>query len=304
MSKISRSSLFLLVSVLLFSHGAFSQRPTCDPVLNPDSVLTAVRVDGVFSMGTFSLDCRPGTEPGWSGPSVYHPYNGKRFETHLKNSSGRTINTFVWYGRLASWRIEMDRYEIEGGREALKPVAPGSYTVDFVDEGRSIYKFPLTVKTKESADKFNPRTLYLLDGGWRGKGLLTATTPESNPIFYFWLRDSDERADARRRSIPYSLKLIRDRDRATIAESNEGSIALDHQWYNSRLTLSKPTSTANNPRVLFKLNDILDTNGGYTLELSLDGRIHSTFKLDVRNRKINGQEVPARGFRLPMTAGK
>lgn len=304
MSKTSRSSLLLLVSAALLVHGAYSQRPTCDPVLNPDSVLSAVKVDGVLSIGTFSLDCRPGTEPGSSGPSVYHPYNGKKFETQLKNSSGRTMNTFVWYGRLASWRIEMNRYEIEGGRGALKPLAPGSYTVDFVDEGRTIYKFPFTVKTKESADKFNPRTLYLLDGGWRGKGLLTATTPESNPIFYFWLRDSDERADSRRRPVPYSLKLIRDRDGAKIAESNEGSIALDHQWYNSRLTLSKPVSTANNTRVMFKLNDILETSGGYTLELSLDGRVHSTFKLDVRNRRINGQDVPARGFRLPMTAGK
>jgi hypothetical protein len=304
MRQIFRASLFLPVFMLFFSAEVFSQRPTCDPVINADSVLNAVRVDGGFSMSTFSLDCRPGTEPGVSGPSVYHPYNGKKFETHLKNSSGGTINKFVWYGRLASWRIEMDRYEIEGGREALKPVGPGSYTIDFVAEGRSIYKFPFTVKTKESADKFNPRTLYLLDGGWRGKGILTATTPESNPIFYFWLRDSDERADARRRPIPYSLKLIRDRDRSTIAESNEGSLALDHQWYNSRLTLSKPTSTANGKRVLFKLNDILDTNGGYTLELSLDGRTHSTFKLDVRNRKINGQDVPARGFRLPMNAHK
>lgn len=304
MRQISRALFFLLVSVLLFSSQAYSQRPTCDPVMNTDSVLTSVRVDGGFSMGTFSLDCRPGTAPGVSGPSIYHPYNGKKFETHLKNASGATINKFVWYGRLASWRIELDRYEVEGGREAVKQIGPGSYTIDFVDEGRSIYKFPFSVKTKQSADKFNPRTLYLLDGPWRGKGLLTATTPESNPIFYFWLRDSDDKADARRRQIPYSLKLIRDRDRTTIAESNEGSLALDHQWYNSRLTLSKPTSMTDGKSVMFKLGDILDTNGTYTLELSLDGRTHSTFKLDVRNRKINGQDVPARSFRLPLTAGK
>lgn len=304
MKLLSRASFFLLVSLLLFSQEAFSQRPTCDPVLNPDTLLTAVRVDGVFGMSTFSLDCRKGTEPGVSGPSIYHPYNGKKFETHLKNSSGRTINTFVWYGRLASWRIEMDRYEIEGGREALKPIESGSYTIDLVDEGRSIYKFPFTVKKKESADKFNPRTLYLIDGPWRGKGTLTTSTPEANPIFYIWLRDSDKQADVRRRSIPYSLKLIRDRDRATIAESNEGSLALDHQWHNARLTLSKPVSTSNGRPVFFKLNDILDTNGGYTLQLSLDGRVHSTFKLDVRNRKINGQDVAARSFRLPLNASK
>ncbi len=303
MRQISRVALFLLVSVLL-SAQTYSQRPTCDPVMNVDSVLNAVKAGGGFGMSSFWVDCRPGTEPGVSGRSEYHPYNGKKFETHLMSSNGATINKFVWYGRLASWRIEFDRYEIEGGRDALKPVGAGSYVIDFVDDGRSVYKFPFSIKTKESADKFNPQTLYLLDGPWRGRGTLTASTPESNPIFYFWLRDSDERADARRRQIPYSLKLIRDRDRATIAESDEGSISLDHQWYNSRLTLSKPTSTANNTRVLFKLSDILDTSGGYTLELSLDGRTHSTFKLDVRNRRVNGQDVPARSFRLPITAGK
>jgi hypothetical protein len=298
----SLASLFLLVPILMFSAQAFAQRPKCDPIMNVDSVLRAVNVGSSFGMGNFWVDCRPGTEPRVSGPSEYHPYTGKKFETHLKASNGSLINKFVWYGRLAGWRIEFDRYEIEGGRDALKPIGPGSYVIDFIDDGRSIYKFPFSVKTKQSADQFKPQTLYMLDGPWRGKATMTATTAESNPIFYFWLRDSDERADARRRQIPYSLKLIRDRDRVTIAESSEGSIALDHQWYSSRLTLSKPTSTANNTRVLFKLADILDRSGVYTLELSLDGRIHSKFKLDVRNRKINGEEVPARGFRLPMTA--
>jgi hypothetical protein len=51
--------------------------------------------------------------------------------------------------------------------------------------------------------------------------------------------------------------------------------------------LSRPNAHQTKDFSEFKLNEVLSNDGSYTIELALDGRPYSTYKLNVKNGRLN-----------------
>src|SRR5262249_14336062 len=141
-------SLFGFTILFLASVATFGQG-VCEPRIDTGTLLNNVQVGGTLYITSLYARCLP--KPGQISTSAveYTPYDGGKFSTVLKSSSGQVLNTFVWYGRNVQSLWELERYEIVGGGQALKRLMPGSYTLEFAVEDKVFQKFPFSVTTRE-----------------------------------------------------------------------------------------------------------------------------------------------------------
>lgn len=138
---------------------------------------------GRLSLGRLYAVCLP--EPARRGATnyAYNPYDGGKLSTVLKSSNGQPINTFVWYAEKVAGLWELSRYEVVGGPQAVKPLAPGEYVLEFALEDKVFQRFPFSVSTAEGKDVYRPGTIYLLDGPWADYAeLYFALLPEARPL--------------------------------------------------------------------------------------------------------------------------
>jgi hypothetical protein len=239
-------------------------------------------------MGKMYARCLPMPAKKSKTNYEYHPYDGGKFSTTLKSSNGQAINTYVWYGEniLSLW--EMSRYEVVGGAEAVRKLSPGSYVLEFAIEDKVFQKFPFSFTTKQSSDQFRPETLYLVDGMWRDYVELYAPNVDRFFQLMVWLRDEDAVAEPKRRRVPYRLRLIREADKKTIAESDENSaLMLDHKWADVKLSFRRPDRAQTKDYSEFKLSEAIATDGKYRIELALEGRPAANYPFTVKNGRIN-----------------
>jgi hypothetical protein len=270
----------------------------CRPEIPLDSILDSVRVEGGLRMGPIEGRCLPvERRPGSS--YAYEPRNGRKFTSTLRDSKGRTVNVFAWYGTPRVDGVRFDRYEIVGGEAALETLRDGSYAIDFAVDGRVFQSFAFALKVKESRDAFRPGKIYLTDGAWRDQALLTGSAT-SVACFQFRLRADDETAAAVQVKVPYSVKLIRSRDASVLAETREGQLSLDSNWHSFRTCLGAPAGARNGTEPL-KLGDLLANDGLYRIVLSIDGRAYAQYDLNVTNGRFNG-DPPGRSYRIKLAA--
>ena len=105
-----------------------SAQPGCGaPRVRMKMLLDGVEVGpgGRLSLGRLYAVCLP--EPARRGETnyAYNPYDGGKLSTVLKSSNGQALNTFVWYAEKIAGLWELSRYEVVGGPQAVKPLAPG-----------------------------------------------------------------------------------------------------------------------------------------------------------------------------------
>ena len=288
-TQIFNSLLLFGIFSLTFLPGAAQ---SCEPHIDTPSLLNNVGVDGSLYIGNLYARCLP--VPAKKSRTVYeyHPYDGGKFSSTLKNSVGQTINTFVWYGRQVLSLWEFTRYEIVGGPEALKKLAPGNYSLEFALEDKVFQTFPFSVATKESGDQFRPRTLYLLDGHWRDYAYLYAPNVDRFIKLGVWLRNVNDPGGPKPAGVPVRVRLIREKDKQILAETHEGDrLLLTHKWHMFDLGFRKPNAAQTKDYSEFKLTEVLANDGSYRFELTLDGKLYSVYKFTVKNAKLNGIDL-------------
>ena len=303
-TRIFRAQVLTGIFLLLVT-ASFSQDkpipPNCRPEVSKPSLLNGIHVNRTLRMGELLLrfNCAPELIPKEAvKESVsYQPYQGAKLVSNLKDARGAIVNSFVWYGKGNLYHgVRMTHYEIVGGREALKELAPGDYALEFARDKNVFQTFRFSVMTKASPDVYRPGIIYLTDGPWRDEGIL-----EGVGCFNFRLRASYELADAKPTPVPFRLTLTRDKDKKLIGEA-DGKLMLDNTWKFARVCFDRPDVETTKDHSTIKLQEIATVNGGYTIDLSYDGKPYARYKLVVSDGRINGDDLTARVIRLTLPA--
>jgi hypothetical protein len=290
----SRSAkLFLFLSLILsLTSAALGQGSACEPRIETSSLLSSVDVNSTLRLSSFYGRCLPMPAKKSQSNFEYHPYDGGKFSTVLKSSSGQAINTYVWYGENIQSIWEMSRYEVVGGPEAVKKLSPGSYVLEFAIEDKVFQKFPFSFTTKQSDDPFRPETLYLMDGLWREYAQIYAPNVDRFFQLMVWVRDEDATAGPKRRRVPYRMRLIRESGKKTIGESDaDSALMLDHKWADVKLSFRRPGAAQAKDYSEFKLSEVVATDGKYRVELALEGRPVANYPFTVKDGKINDLDL-------------
>ena len=287
----SRRALSFLFFVVFFASAAIAQVKLCEPRVNTSSILSSVNVNGALYIDKMYARCLPPPSKKSNSNYEYHPYDGGKFSTVLKSSSGQLLNTFVWYGENIQSLWELSRYEVVGGAEALKKLSAGSYVLEFAIEDKVFQRFPFSLTTKQSSDQFKPETLYFLDGAWRDYAQLYSPNLDRFFQLHVWLRNEDSIIDPKPRAVPFHIGLIRESDKKLIAEDDEGKLNLTNKWDMYTLSFRRPNAAQTKDYSEVKLNEILATDGKYRIELSLDGKLRSTYILNAKGGRINDLDL-------------
>jgi len=256
-----------------------------------------VGAGGRLSLGRLYAVCLP--EPARRSETnyAYHPYDGGKLSAVLKSSNGQALNTFVWYAEKISGLWELSRYEVVGGPQAVKALAPGSYALEFAVEDKVFQRFPFSVSTAEGKDPYRPQTVYLLDGPWGDYAELYFPKPDRFTQLWVWLRDK-ENTGPRPREVQYELKLVRESDGKTLA-GDSGALRLETQWAGLKLSFNPagvPPRTAE-----FHASELLKADGVYRIELSLGGRPYGVYRVAVKGGKFQRDDAAAREAAAALT---
>lgn len=278
---------FALLALITFL-APVGNAQNCEPHIRTSSLLDSVAVDGALHIGKMYARCLPMPAKKSRTNYEYNPYDGGKLSTTLKNSSGQVVNTFVWYGEhiLSLW--ELNRYEIVGGPEALKKLAPGKYTLEFALEDKVFQTFPFSVTTKESGDQFKPQTLYMLDGQWSDYAQIYAPNVDRFIKLYVWLRNPAANGAPNTPPLPVQARIIREKDKQVLAETDDPyRLNLTHKWASVDLPFRKPGALKNKDYTEFKLSEITAVDGRYRFDLTVDGKPYSSYAFTVKNGQIN-----------------
>lgn len=299
-------SAFLITFLVLAIIPALAQAP-CEPLIDTSALLNNVQVSGALYIDSLYARCLPKPARISKTNFEYHPYDGGKLSTVLKDSRGQVLNTFIWYGHNIQSLWELSRYEIVGGPQALKKLVPGSYSLEFAVEDKVFQKFPFSVRTSESNDQFRPETLYILDGAWADHAELYSPNLDRFIQLFVWLRNDAGLNDPKPRAAPFHIRLVRESDKKVLAEDSEGKLNLTHKWQQYKLSFRKPRAAGSTDYSEFKLNEVLATDGKYRIELDLDGKPRSAYHFTVKDGKLNGLDLAAmrkENYRIivPLTA--
>jgi hypothetical protein len=293
----------LILGSLISMNAQENPNLNCPPRITMGSLLDNLKVDstGRVSFGRLYAVCLP--EPARQGKTIYayHPYDGGKLAAALKNSGGEKLNTFVFYGEKFTTLWELPSYEVVGGRESVKPLAPGSYELEFSAEDKPFMRLPFTVSTLESRDVYRPQKFYLLDGAWRNYAEIYYPNVNRFMQMRVWLRDT-ENAGLEPKTVQYAIELVREADKKTLARvgGERSGMRLTHDWQAFNLSFRAAEGSEFTPA------EVLKTEGRYRINLSVDGKPYGVYFFAVRGGKFQfvagGDDNPL-AFAFPLEAG-
>jgi hypothetical protein len=249
---------------------------------------------GALSFGKQYAECLPEPVRQSKTNYGYNPYDGGKLSAVLKSSNGQVLNTYVFYAEKITSMWELARHEVVGGPQAVKPLAVGSYSLDFAIEDKVFQRFPFTVSTAESKDVYRPETVYLLDGPWKDYAELYFPKPDRYTQLWVWLRDA-ESPGAQLKEVQYTLKLVRERDNKLIAEGGGATSAmrLRPQWVGYKLSF-RPLAVPAGGSSEFHASELLASEGDHRIELALDGKPYAAYRVTVKNGRFQRDPALAR----------
>lgn len=278
---------------------ARAQQPAaaCQPRVRMKTLLDNVRVGGRggLSLGNFYAECLPDPARRSQTNYAYNPYDGGKLSAVLKASNGQPLHTYVFYAEKITTLWELSRYEVVGGPQAVKPLAVGSYTLEFALEDKVFQRFPFSVSTVESKDVYRPETLYLLDGPWSDYAELYFPKPERFTQLWVWLRDKENAGVRQPKQIQYTLKLVRERDGKLLAEGGgeTSAMSLKPQWTGYKLSF-RPLVVPSGGSSEFHASELLASDGDHRIELSLDGKPYASYRVTIKGGKFQRDAAHAR----------
>jgi hypothetical protein len=242
--------------------------------------------DGHLQMEKLYGVCLPQPKQASDSNYAYSPEQGGKLTTLIKSGDGATLGTYVWSAESIGGLWELGDYKVVGGYEALKPLVPGSYTLEFVADGTPFYRFPFAVATLPGDDPYEaPGTRWFIDGAWGeyGNVFYQRNDPQQTLRFSTWVRDKV--GHAKPRSAPYVAQLVRVRDGKTLGE-DKGSLRLDPHWAQLDVYFLAPGGDAS---TRLRAADVLAADGDYRVTLTVDTKPQGTYAFTVKGGQIQLQ---------------
>lgn len=296
-----------LIPVLAFTlfQTPDSHSPTaktnCAPGVSFWNLLDAVRIghtDGRLGVGRIYAVCLPTPSRQSTSNYPYDPDGGGKLSTTVKTADGKALNTYVWYAENISGLWELSRYKVVGGYEAVKPLAAGSYVLEFAIDDKPFYRFPISVFQIKSDDPYQPAgDRYFIEGPWNEYGNIfyQRNDPQSSLRFTTWVQD--KAGHQNKTPVPYDVKLVSARDGRVLA-SHTGSLRLEPRWLKADLYF---TPTGGDQNAYFKAGDLLREDGRYSVRLMLNNKQYGEYPFVVKGGRIELQGAQIREKTEPMS---
>ena len=295
--------LSFILALTLFqtpdSHSPTTQK-TCTPGVSFWKLLDEVRVgytDGRLALGRLYAVCLPVPAKQSSSNYPYDPDGGGKLATVLKSADGKVLNTYVWYAESIGGLWELSRYKVLGGYEAVKPLGPGNYTLEFAIEDKPFYRFQFSLVAIKSDDPYAAEgNRYFIEGAWNEYGNIyyQRNDPQSSLTFTTWVQDKVGHQN--KSSVPYDVKLINARD-GSVLGSHDGTLRLEPRWLKADFYF-RPSG--GDPNAYFKAGDLLREDGRYSVRLTINNKLYGTYPFVVKGGRIELQGKQIRESTDPM----
>ena len=172
-----------------------------------------------------------------------------------------------------------------GGYEAVKPLAPGNYLLEFAADDQVFQRFRFSVAAMKSDDPYQAAgSRYFIDGAWSDYGNLyyQRNDPQSSIVLTTWVQERSGRES--KRSVPYEIKLIRSRTGQVLGE-DAGTLRLEPRWLTATLNF-RPGGDRSS---FLKAAEVLGEDGAYRIRLVIDGKPHGEYPFMVKGGRIQHQ---------------
>ncbi len=257
-------------------------------------------VDFVAEMGQFSI--------GNQLQGVFIP-EGAKGTIRLSKADGTGLYEWDWTEELVKKPYSLLSLDsrirpLPAGEVVYSQVdlkTAGDYVLDFFVEGKQFFTFPFSVSISKPDDPFLGGELYFLEGAWSDWGYMYMynADPEQNLTWKIWLRHRQH--DEATKYHDLELAVTRDKDGKLMCVSRENtSHNLPRVWTRVAMDLVNPPVKTSGGEY-FKAKDLLATDGGYTLEMKVDGKPYGTWKMEVADGKFVHKGRTLRGEADPLT---
>ena len=295
--------LSLIFAFTLFqtpeAHSPTTQK-SCTPGVSFWKLLDEVRIgytDGRLGLGRLYAVCLPTPAKQSSSNYPYDPDGGGKLSTIVKTADGKVLNTYVWYAESIGGLWELSRYKVLGGYEAVKPLAAGSYVLEFAIDDKPFYKFPFSVVSIKSDDPYQAEgNRYFIEGAWNEYGNIfyQRNDPQSILTFTTWVQDKVGHQN--KTSVPYDVKIVNARDGRVLA-AHDGTFRLEPRWLKADLHF-RPSGGDQN--AYFKAGDLLREDGRYSVRLTINNKLYGEYPFVVKGGRIELQGRQVRENTDPM----
>ena len=293
-----------LISILAFTlllipdvHSQPAQKP-CTAGITFWKLLEEVRVgyqDGRLGLGTMYAVCLPTPSRKSTSNYPYDPDSGGKLSTIVKTSDGKVLNTYVWYAESIGGLWEMSRYKVVGGYEAVKPLAAGSYLLEFAIDDKPFYRFPFSVVVVKSDDPYEPAgNRYFIEGAWSEYGNIYYQRNDPASMLNFTTFLQDKGGHQTKTPVPYEIKIVSSRDGRVLA-SETGNLRLEPRWLKAALNFRH-----GDDKSFFKAGDLLSADGRYIIQLTIDNKPYGHYPFVVKGGRIELQGKQIRENTDPM----
>jgi hypothetical protein len=285
----SLARVFLLVITLMATATLTSAQTQCTPGVSFWKLLDSVRIgynDGRLSMEKLYAVCLPMPLKRSGSNYPYEPDGGGKLSTIVKTADGKVLNTYVWYAENIAGLWELGNYKVLGGYEAVKPLTPVKYQLEFALEDNPFYIYPFSVSEMKNDDPYQAAgNRYFIEGAWNEYGNIfyQRNDPASVLRFTTWLQDKS--GHVRKETATSELKLIRLRDNKVIGMAAD-PLQLEPRWRQADFFFTAPDGEKGS---YLKAGDLLSEDGRYTVRFTVEGTGYGDYPFVVKGGKIQLQ---------------
>ncbi|HUU84900.1 MAG TPA: hypothetical protein VM243_15480 [Phycisphaerae bacterium] len=239
--------------------------------------------------------------------ATFLPEDYKEGFSVLRTADGKEIYRFDWkpqilekpYALLDNTKTT-DLATGETPPGAVPLTTPGDYVLDFYLPTEHFYSFPFSVVKIAGDDPFGPGECYTLDGDWRDWGYLyySEARPDQSLQWKAWLRNDG----CEEKPLEIRIEITRDQDGELVCTSRENTTyKVQPKWIRFEFDMVFPKGKEVPHGTYFKAQDLLETDGAYTLNMKLDGQPYGTWRFAVQGGKFNYTGRTLRGETDPLT---
>lgn len=272
----------LIVAITTCTAAAWAETPT---VLF-STVLNGVKMDA--GSGELFLDDIMVANLPTPANNKYQPYNpndGEELWAVLVGSDGVPVARFDFYAQfnrqpywlLNSYKLtDMRTTEPTSGIRIVLPA--GDYSLDFYLKSGKFYSFPFKITSVAG-------NASALDGDWNNWGYLLygGADPSRQLIWKIWLRSN---TPDQNQSAGIDVRLTRDADGSLLCVSRPNvNYTLGSEWSRRQFDLIHPMQGTSGG-AMFYASELLKTDGGYALTMSVGGQQYGTWKFRVQGGRL------------------
>lgn len=240
--------------------------------------------------------------------ATFLPDDCKEGYTVLRTADGKELFQLDWrvqslekpYSLLDIYKItDLGSGESRGGG-GIDLNTPGDYVLDFYLPAEHFYTFPFSVAKIGGDDPFGAGECFTLNGDWQDYGYLfyRDAKPDQSLQWKVWLRNDG----CEEESVKVRIEITRDQDGELVCTSRENTTnSCQPKWTRIEFDMVFPEGKDVPHGTYFKAQDLLATDGAYTLTMKLDDQPYGTWKFAVKDGKLQYTGRTLRGTADPLT---